>query len=401
MFVRGKVIEALEQKADMFRGYELAHQSQMDDYRAALREIAGWNRTRLEDALPDAPAPGARPTIEQDAHTRPFWSFTSRWRNHQEARAWAMEILRGQTTFAVDGSQILPQRTISPPVAMVQIGWFENRHQPGGDYEKDVEIEVLPPEAIRSEDSVLPGEVGEMAVGLRRYVMETERIAGYMRAHAGQSPAPVVFFDGTLIASFAARLPDDVRARYIEATVRMLAASEKAGVPLIGYVDTSHARDLVRMIGHARDLSPANRLSDAVLLASLGMGWGDRSLAYICARDEADILDCYQDGATGLDFSQRVAFTYLKTTSDGPPARIEFPLWMLEAGRLDHVLDVVRAEAVVGNGYPYPLETADAVAVLSMEDRERFYRVFQQFAEKHDLRLRQSRKALSKRQRRT
>ena len=69
-------------------------------------------------------------------------------------------------------------------------------------------------------------------------------------------------------------------------------------------------------------------------------------------------------------------------------------------GRLEHLLDVARAEAVVGNGYPYPLETADAVAVLSLEDRERFYRVFQQFAEKHDLRLRQSRKALSKRQRR-
>jgi hypothetical protein len=63
-------------------------------------------------------------------------------------------------------------------------------------------------------------------------------------------------------------------------------------------------------------------------------------------------------------------------------------------------MDIVRAETVVGNGYPYPLETADAVAVLTMEDRERFYELFRQFAQRHDLPLRVSRKLLSKQQRR-
>ena len=61
------------------------------------------------------------------------------------------------------------------------------------------------------------------------------------------------------------------------------------------------------------------------------------------------------------------------------------------------VLDLVRAECVVGaKGYPYAVETADVVAVLQAPDRDRFYSLFQQFAEAQGLSLHQSRKSLSK-----
>jgi isopentenyldiphosphate isomerase len=76
------------------------------------------------------------------------------------------------------------------------------------------------------------------------------------------------------------------------------------------------------------------------------------------------------------------------------------PRWIVDTGQLDRVLDIVRAECVVGNGYPYPLETADAVAVLTAEDRERFYRLFQQFLAEEQMELKITRKALSKRRRR-
>ena len=65
-----------------------------------------------------------------------------------------------------------------------------------------------------------------------------------------------------------------------------------------------------------------------------------------------------------------------------------------------HTVDIVRAECVVGNGYPYAVETADAVAVITMQDRERFYRLLQEFAEKEGLPLRFSRKSVSKQGRR-
>jgi len=52
---------------------------------------------------------------------------------------------------------------------------------------------------------------------------------------------------------------------------------------------------------------------------------------------------------------------------------------------------------VVGaNGYPYAIETADAVAVISQEDRQRFYALFQRWGEDKGLPITQARKALSK-----
>lgn len=89
-------------------------------------------------------------------------------------------------------------------------------------------------------------------------------------------------------------------------------------------------------------------------------------------------------------------FKLHKTTADGLPARLDVPRWVLEEGELEHVMDVVRAECVVGNGYPYALETADAAAVITQRDRERFYRVLQEFAEKRGLPLRFSWKSISK-----
>jgi len=160
-------------------------------------------------------------------------------------------------------------------------------------------------------------------------------------------------------------------------------------VPLIGYVDTSYADDLIKMLSHLHGLNLSTRVSDAGLLRP-AMKWGDRTQIYICARDDA-VLEKYYD---------RVCFAYLKTTGDNPPARIEFPRWIYEAGLHEQVLDTVRAECVVGTGYPYCLETADALAVLTLEDQQRFYRLFQEFAEREGLQLRFSRKSQSKRNRR-
>jgi hypothetical protein len=121
------------------------------------------------------------------------------------------------------------------------------------------------------------------------------------------------------------------------------------------------------------------------------MSWGDRSQVFVCARNDG-VLNKYYE---------RVCFVYLKTTAHNSPARVEFPRWVFEAGEHEHVLDLVRAECVVGTGYPYAVETVDAVAVLTMQDRERFYRLFQKFAEQEGLHPRFSRKAVSKRRRRT
>jgi hypothetical protein len=91
----------------------------------------------------------------------------------------------------------------------------------------------------------------------------------------------------------------------------------------------------------------------------------------------------------------------LQATAPGStPARLDIPTWVAEEGLIDEVSDTVRAECVVGNGYPYALETADEAAVITARDREHFLRAVQEFADANDLSFRVSRKAISKMHRR-
>ena len=384
----GKVIAALEAKRDRFTAAEEIRREDLDALGQALEELAALSLAEVESRLSGIPWPGARPTAEHEQYGDIVIPFAENWSNHRQAREWALGVLQGVPTFAVDGSQISPARDISIPVAVVQVGWFENRHQANGAYVKDIAVEVLPPDELAEDEGEESG-FPDWRVNWRRFEMEVERLVAYMQANAGVQPPPLCFFDGSLVVSFAQHMRPERQRLYVDAVLLLLDTSEQTGVPLVGYVDTSYANDLTVMLAHLAGLSLGGRVSDAGLLRPR-MRWGDRTQVYVCARDD-DVLDKYYE---------RVCFVYLKTTANNPPARVEFPRWLYEAGEHERVLDLVRAECVVGTGYPYPLETADAVAVLTMQDRERFYRLFQEFAEREGLPLRFSRKAVSKRGRR-
>jgi hypothetical protein len=322
-------------------------------------------------------------------------------------RKWA-ECIEGVTTIAVDGSQLLPWKDASIPVALVQAGLFINPHQRQNPYTKDVRMEVLTPEEIMEEGSEEHGDpdsypYSELQVTLRRHLLEIDTLCQEMqKAAENRSPdsliySPVVFFDGSLVVSFALTMPRQYRERYVQAAIRLLRTSEECRVPLIGYIDTSYARDITSMLyilDKANDepvLAPTKRIHDALLWFKR-LSWGDRTPAMICAR--GDILTEY--GA----YADKVAFCYLQTSARRPPARLEFPRWMLDENMLEPVLDIVRAEVVIGNGYPYAIEAADVAAVITAMDRQEFYAQFQLFMEKQGVELTFSNKSLSKGRRR-
>ncbi len=121
------------------------------------------------------------------------------------------------------------------------------------------------------------------------------------------------------------------------------------------------------------------------------MHWGDRTPIMTC--DRGGILTEYRE------MHDRLTFTYLKTNA-GYPARLDLPKWIWEAGLIDTVINQVRAEVVVGNGYPYAIETADQTAVLQSRDRQIFYRILQDWAAQEQLQLSLSQKMKSKARRR-
>lgn len=403
MLNREKTIAALERKRTKFQDFSANQQVQQQTLEQRLAAFFRYNYATMAARLEAVGIawPGARPTPELDHATQLCLPFPQSWGNHRDARAWALEILLNRPVLAVDGSQITPSKDFAPPVGAVQIGWFINEHRPGGSYVKDVEFEILSPDELSDDadgiqdrpDNNFPNQ----NVNCQRFVRECEKLCELMEQYASAPviQRPLCYFDGSFIISFAGQMRPKNALPYRRAVQNLLDCSERTQVPLVGFVDSSFSHDIIRLLEALSDKSARLNLTDGTLLASLLPHWGDRSPFFECAR--ADALST-EGNAT---FYTNVVFTYMRLTGDRPPARIEMPRWLLEAGRADEITDMVRAECVVGaGGYPYAIETADAVSVISQEDRQRFYALFQRWGEEQGLAVTQAHKALSKQARR-
>lgn len=383
-----QIHDILTTKRDEFIAFNQEAWQQLQDYRDVLVNISASGEADLQTRLAKHPVgTGARLLEPLNKTKTGVIPFNLVWQNREQSLTWVRQRLTGITTFAVDGSQIYPGKDLSIPIALVQIGWFENPHLPTGEYEKDITLDVMTPGDLQAGNS---GEPVDRRVNMRRFQMETERLIDYIKAHPNAKDC-LVFLDGSLVATFAEAFDPKSRRFYVECLLDLLATSQTYQVPLVAYIDTSYAQDLATMLRTLYDLPDASTIHDAQLINKY-MEWGDRTPLFLCQR--SGILADYEDQAN------QIAFTYLKTNRDSYPARLEIPLWVYEAGLLDRVLDWVRGEVIIGSGYPYVIETADQTAVLQAEDRQVFFKILQDWAEQEDLNLRFSRKMVSKIRRR-
>ena len=404
MLYKELLTDELKKQREDFQIYAREQATDLDFYFKNLRELEELNFAELQTRLAQFENVGARPAEELNLRKSFAFPFAESWSNHEEARAWANEILQNRTTFAADGSQIYAEKDTSLPVGAIQIGWFENPHSVTERYIKNAYFEILSPKVLLElqDEPMNP----ETRVGEKRFHAEVEKTREFLIKKKGWRERgermPLAFFDNTLLVSFS--LPQtDLQNSFLKAAVNLVRLSRETQVPLIGYVDRSFSRDLIhRLDAFAGNRNDDNKtLYDATILHSGGengrtilKNWGDRTC--FCHSDRKG-LNIFIDEETGKSL---VGFVYLQTTSDNTPARLDIPAWIYENGLLDEVLDTVRAECVIGLGYPYALETADQTAVITMRDREIFLRALQVFAEENNLNFKVSRKNASKGRRR-
>jgi hypothetical protein len=120
-------------------------------------------------------------------------------------------------------------------------------------------------------------------------------------------------------------------------------------------------------------------------------------------------IDALQTTYNGQSYAFRddIMFSYLNVPPTTGLDRLEFPGWLCRRDGPDgydsmyqYAVDIVRAEAGIGRGYPEILQQADSDAVLDQRDRQQFQRVVQRWAESNELPLEWDAKALSKELRR-
>ncbi len=386
MIFRELLANQFEEKKKDFTDFSGNQRDSLNIYLQKIKRLEETSFGEIQHRLKDQTETGAMPSIELSQQRSLAIRFTESWTNHEESRRWAGEILQNRTTFAVDGSQIPPTRDVSITVGAVQVGWFENPHNEAMRYEKNVEFFILSP------NELMPNPA-ESRVSERRIEEEVRKTKEFLEKKSGWRKRgermPLAFYDNTLLVPFP--LSTDSKNKYIDEMQQLIDLSKKTEVPLVGYVARSFSKDLLTFLDifdHER--ADSDLLFDAdVLFPHILQFWGDRTC--FCYAKRKGLNDFFGD---------KIGFVYLQTTGNALPARIDIPSWIYEEGLLNEVLDVVRAECIVGLGYPYALETADQTAVITLQDKEIFYKALQDFANKNNLDFTISRKAASKGRRR-
>ncbi|MFC4540794.1 DNA double-strand break repair nuclease NurA [Halosolutus amylolyticus] len=377
-----------------------------------------WTSEKIRDALQQASYPGAYPTDEFDSASSLVvpHSESDGWENHEEINEWARGILRDVPVMAVDGSQLPPTTEFNVPLAYVQAAWAVNYHHADGRLDRGVDGRLLTPDEITQESE--DGDyrfVDSQLVGHHRFEYEGSLLIKQLVNLAAARDAgdiehtPIVFYDGPLIASFANPLKPETRDRYISTLSRVIAASQHHEIPLVGYVAGTSATELVKMTRLLlQDEFETDRvIPDAHVLTELMSPWGDTTIPFISKRDgSVDALQTTYEGER-YEFRDDILFSYLNVPPGAGLDRIEFPGWLCRSdgpagydSMYEYTVEIVRAEAGVGRGYPEILQQADSDAVLDHQDRQQFHRIVQRWADSNDVPLEWNAKALSKELRR-
>lgn len=413
------VATELESNTEVIEAYLEDDTGIVERYQDAFQRLPeDWTSDEIRAALQAASYPGAYPTEEFDDASSLIvpHSESDRWENHEEVNEWARDIVRDVPVLAVDGSQLPPTTQFNVPLAYVQSAWALNYHHTEGRLDRGVEGRLLTPDEVTQvSDEGDYRFVDSQLVGHHRFEHEgrllIEQITELADALAGGEieHTPVVFYDGSLIASFANPLKPETRVRYISTLSRVIAASQHHGIPLVGYVAGSNATELVKM---TRLLLPEkfgtdHVIADAHVLTELMSPWGDTTIPFISKRDGSiDALQATYEGET-YEFRDDILFSYLNVPPGAGLDRVEFPGWLCRSAGPDgydsmyeYTIEIARAQAGIGRGYPEILQQVDSDAVLDYRDRKQFHRVVQRWAESNDVPLEWNAKALSKELRR-
>ncbi|MBD3352158.1 MAG: hypothetical protein GF364_11780 [Candidatus Lokiarchaeota archaeon] len=408
-----QVWKKLEANVSKFKEFDKDLNKELNALKKASGDIFKKSYNDIINALNNMTgSTGARPSREYKNGL--LVKFNSQFNNLKEMVAWAVNILENKVCIGTDGSQIYAPPEINMPIGLVQVVCFINEHnQSKNSYKEDREIRILAPkdllyERVDKKTGSTIVSIGEEPVNAMRYKIETDLLTKYLDMYHNKQPKISNIYaitDGSLVLSFLQRMSPDTQNTYYAALKDALKKSKHTKHPLIGYVDSSAAKDVVDMLKKLDKTIPKDTryISDAYILENYitqsqglnyTMNWGDRTCAFICDRQDGIYDEIYPD-KIGKKYC-KIAFFYIKLSS-AIMARVEFPAWTLrEPGMVENIANIMRAESAIGSGYPYTIDKCHHLAVIKGQERLKFLRLFQKFGKQNNIKIGIKNKAKSK-----
>lgn len=354
MIDQNQILKALIAKKNAILDENKKFKIKPTEYVEFLKELEGLSKEEFNKITKGKEL--ARPVIFEEKIKRSINSFESL----DDAIKWSTNILNGTTLVAIDGSQILPSKELSYPIALVQTGYFIISFDEEARIEYDTD-----PNILISSDSVTNGQtIREGDVSLIRQSKEIET-AKKLLEKLEDYPNPIILLDGTLIYSYMATLLPKTRNQAIKELVSFLNLAERKRIPVVGYIDTSYAKDLSTTLHLIKDIKGEEELADPGYLDSELTELGDYTIPFICRRKPIPDYENY---------ANKICFSYLRVNSKRV-VRLEFPFWIWKKGKYEDVISKILAEGIISHGYPRVLTRAHEVAVLTGQDKEKFNQI--------------------------
>lgn len=342
--------------------------------------------------------------------------FPEPYRPHQEMINWAKNNIQNKIVVGSDGSQIYQVNEINIPVALVQIVRYCNEHSlTSKSYSSDRKIEILTPKELYYLDESQKETTSQQPVDAKRFYYEMKMLVESMQQFHNRNIDPTDAFcltDGSLVLSFLYTIAEGPKKIYFDALEDVINHSSMYKYPIVGYIDSSAAKDIANMLFYLNDTqsvnknpgetedpneSPVKIISDVKVIdtycrkhLNYSLQWGDRTCAFICDRNDL-IYKQYPD-----KIKSRIAFFYIKLNSISL-SRVEFPEWCLDyPGMVENIAHLLRVESIIGSGYPYTLDQCHHRCVIHSDERNKFLRLFQGFGDQNGLKIKIKSKSRSK-----
>jgi hypothetical protein len=299
------------------------------------------------------------------------------------------------TLCATDGSQIFPDRHLNADFFLLNtshiifhIGTTEKPTLQS--HAQLYDIAQLEHEFQLEEDEE-PQVSSEVVTALR----QEEELPTLLHAarSAEQDALPLLALaDGTLICWHLKRIKTlSLQHSFVARYAGLLAQFRQHRLTLASYISRPSSKEVVNLLQvllrpelDAAQINLPNTLNDAAFFANF-LSAGERSAIF---GSRSEMLAHY-------DTADRIYFFYLHTGQE--IARIEFPSWCYDSGKVDFIHATIFDDLKKGGGYPMTLTEAHEQATIKPSDQEEFYRLLQQICSTKGYALNYSAKSLSKR----
>jgi hypothetical protein len=286
------------------------------------------------------------------------------------------------TVIGVDGSQIMPSHHEVHTCYLLNVGCVEITY--GAPIKPKLESH---PYLFHRPEDLYPlvdrrrVQVDELYISLERTILELQTLAQLATQNLEKGLPVVAFMDGSLIPWSVEKLSDKYKKFFLERMSAAMNQFKSAGIPILGYLSSSRATDVVNMLRVAIcpfEVSDCRRncahLNEESFPCSTIWPLADRQLFFnkLVPESRSSVFLSGSDVMRKWHVDDRICFTYLHVGAE--IARVEFPWWLSQKPELlEQALGVVTTQAVKGMGYPVCLSEAHHLAVIRGSEREKFF----------------------------